>query len=407
LNLKTAENGLDKSNWTKLKVETPFIPAFSASWYSFFITTKSITMKFSINQLAGLVLGISFLVFSCKPSGSVPASWQKFMDCANTACVAEVVAVKDDYLKNPKPLFEEFIKTDERGEDHFVGWLYILRDSVLLNSSYGPTEDRIAMQQALISKSKEFEGDPKYGTWAKSVIGELEVLAIASELEDDVVEHQSITGTYTYERPNNAGSGEIKIYPSDDGTARYAILVVGPPPAHNQGLMEGKAPLNGNVVTITNTEFGGKCVIEMTFANEEVVVKTLSGDSPTCGFGNNVMADGTYKLVDDLNPFMAEGGDEVPSTLEGVWVSTTDPKSEIAIGNGKYVEIYETKEVSSSPFRYFKACPGDCNPVAKTPCIQVMGQDDVCYTVVKLDGKKLELSMIGGKGNTLVFKAKG
>lgn len=363
-------------------------------------------MKINTNHLAGLLLGISLLAFSCQPGGNVPASWQKFMDCANTACVAEVVAVKDDYLKDPKPLFEEFIKTDERGEDHFVGWLYILRDSVLVNSSYGPTMDRFNMQQALIAKSREFENDPKYGTWAKSVIGELELLAIASELEDDIVEHMSITGTYTYDLPKDAGSGEIKIYPSDDGTVRYAISVVGPPPAHNQGMMEGNAPLKDNVVTITNTEFGGKCVIEMTFADAEVVVKTLSGDSPTCGFGNNVMADGTYKLVDDLNPFMAEGGDPVPATMEGLWVSTTDPKSELAIGNGKYVEIYDTKEVSKLPFRYFEECPGDCNPVANKSCIQVMGQDNICYVVVKTTAKVLELSMIGGTGNTLVYKAK-
>lgn len=363
-------------------------------------------MKIQIKQTCLAGLALLSLFFACKTSTSEP--WQKFMACANTACVAEVVAVKDAYLQDPKPLFEEFIKTDERGEDHFVGWLYLLRDSVLLNANFGPTEDRVAMQQALIAKSKEFENDPKYGTWAKSIIGEVEMLAIASELEDGgVVEHFSITGTYTYERPNNAGSGELKIYPSDDGTTRYAISVVGPPPAHNQGMMEGTAPFKDNVVTITNTDFGGKCVIQITIADGEAVVKTLSGDSPTCGFGNNVMADGTYKLVDDLNPFMAEGGDPVPATMEGVWVSTTDPKSELAIGNGKYVEIYDGKEVSKLPFRYFEECPGDCNPVANKSCIQVMGQDNVCYVVVKTTKKALELSMIGGTGNTLVFKAKG
>lgn len=359
-------------------------------------------MKIKINQFVGLVFGL--FLFSCQPS--VPASWQKFMDCANTACVAEVVAVKDDYLKDPKPLFEEFIKTDERGEDHFVGWLYILRDSVLNNSSYGPTEDRLAMQQALIAKSKEFENDPKYGTWAKSIISEVELLAIASELEDDIVEHMSITGTYTYELPKDGGSGEIMIYPSDDGSVRYAISVVGPPPAHNQGMMEGTAPLKDNVVTITNTQFGGKCVIEMTFADAEVVVKTLSGGSAECGFGMNVMADGTYKMVEDGNPFIEVGGDEVPPALEGIWVSTTDKKSEVAIGNGKYTEIYNSEAGPRTPMSYHKSCPKDCNPVADTPCIKLHGQDDVCYVVVKADGKTLELSQIGGTGNTLVYKAK-
>lgn len=355
-------------------------------------------------KLLGLLCLLT-LVFSCQ-NNSVPASWQKFMDCATNNCVAEVVAVKDDFLKDPKPIFEEFVKTDERGEDHYIGWLYILRDSVLVNSAYGTTEERFAMQQAIVEKAKAYENDPKYGSFAKSMIDEIGNIAIASELEDDIVEHQSITGTYTYELPKEAGSGEIKIYPSDDGTVRFAISVVGAPPAYNQGMMEGTAPLEGNVVKISTSEYGGKCTIELTFNDGEVVAKTLEGDSPACGFGHNVMADGTYKLVDDLNPFMAEGGDELPTTMEAVWVSTTDPKSEVAIGNGKYVEIYETKEMSSSPLRYFKVCPDDCNPVAKTPCIQLMGQDNVCYTVVKNTAKELELSLIGGRGNTLVFKAK-
>jgi len=362
-------------------------------------------MKIQTYIIAVLGIASLALVFSC--GNTENAAWQSFMKCGGTNCVKEVVAVKDEYLKDPVPLFEEFIKTDQRGEDHFIGWLYLLRDSVLLNSSSSPAEERFAMQQALIEKSKQYESDPKYGQWAKSIIGELELLAIASEMEEVPAEHEPITGTYTYELPKEAGSGEIKIYPSDDGTVRFAILVVGPPPAHNQGMLEGNAPLNGNVVTISTKEYGGECKIELTFGEGQVVAKTLAGGSPECGFGNNVMADGTYKLVDDLNPFAAEGGDEVPTNLEAVWVSTTDPKSEVAIGNGQYVEIYDKKEVSKTPFRYFKVCPEDCGENGKMPCIQLVGQDVVCYTVVKADGKKLELSPIGGTGNTLVFKAKG
>jgi hypothetical protein len=362
-------------------------------------------MKLQNLLLPLITITIATSFFACKSDSAAP--WQQFMACANNNCVDEVLAVKDVYLKDPKPLFEEFILTDARGEDHFVGWLYILRDSVLLNEAHSPTADRVAMQQALIAKSREFENDPKYGSWAKSIIGEVEMLAILSETEDEgITEHLSITGTYTYELPNNGGSGEIKIYPSDEGTARFAILVVGAPPAHNQGMMEGTAPFEGNVLTITNTDFGGKCIIQMTFADAKVVVKTLSGDSPACGFGNNVRADGTYQMVDDLNPFMGEGGDELPTGMEGTWVSTIDPKSEVVISNGKYKDIYEGKEVSNLPFRYFKVCPEDCNPIAKTPCLQVRGQDDMCYTILKADGKTLEMSLISGRGNTLSYKLK-
>lgn len=363
-------------------------------------------MNFKTNFLAATSLLVLASLFSCKPN--VPASWQKFMDCATNNCVAEVVAVKDDFLKDPKPIFEEFVKTDERGEDHFIGWLYILRDSVLVNSKYGTTEERFAMQQAIVEKAKAYENDPKYGSFAKSMMDEIGNIAIASEGEDDIVALQAIMGTYTYELPNEGGSGELKINPSEDlSQVRYELTVVGPPPAYNQGMMEGTVPLEGMVVKIGTDQFGGKCTIELTFSDGQVVAKTLEGDSPKCGFGNNVMADGTYKLVDDLNPFRYEGGDEVPTTLEGNWVSTTDPKSELSIGNHKYIEIYEDKEMSTSPMRYFKVCPADCNPAGKTPCIQLVGQDIVCYALVKNTSKSLELSQIGGTGNTLVFKAKG
>lgn len=134
-----------------------------------------------------LCLGLSFALFtllsSCK--NKAVDAWQKFMACGGTKCVAEAVAVKDAFLQDPKPLFEEFIKTDERGEDTYVGWVYLLRDSVLMNPSYGSVEDRTAMQQAIVAKAKEFEADPKYGDWAKSMLTELGSLTISANAAAD------------------------------------------------------------------------------------------------------------------------------------------------------------------------------------------------------------------------------
>ena len=361
-------------------------------------------MKIKSTYWEGLCIGLVFFLFSCKTKESGP--WQKFMACATNACVAEAAAVKDAFLQDPKPLFEEFILTDKRGEDSYIGWLYLLRDSILVNSNYASIEERFAMQQAIIAKAKEYENDPKYGDWSKSIISELEVLAIASELEDAIVEDQMITGLYAYELAKEAGSGEIKILAIDENSVRFALEVIGPAPAFNQGTMEGTASLVGNLATISTTEYGGKCTITLTFADDQLVAETLAGDDATCGFGHNVRADGTYKLVDDLDPFRGEGGDEAPAAIIGSWVSTQDPKSELKIADGQYADIYEGKEVEKNPFSYHKSCPKDCAPIADTPCIKVTGQDDVCYTVVKADGKSLELSMIGGPGNTLVYKKK-
>ncbi len=357
-------------------------------------------MKVNSMQLAGLCLGLSILVFSCQPK-EVDA-WQKFMACSTNACVAEVLAVKDAFLADPKPLFEEFILTNERGEDHFVGWSYILRDSVIFNPNYETEAVRTAMQQAIIAKSKEYEADPKYGEWATSIIN-----TISAPVEGEAAgSDQGFTGTYTYDLGEEVGSGQIKILAIDDKTLRFALEIVGRAPAYNQGTMEGTATYVGNVATISTTEFGGQCTITLTFADDQLVAETKADEGGGCGFGNNVRADGTYKLVDDLDPFRGEGGDEAPKEIIGNWVSTQDPKSEIQLLGGEYLDIYEGKTVDKNPFSYHKSCPEACAPVADTPCIKVTGQDDVCYVVVKADGKTLELSMIGGTGNTLVYKKK-
>jgi hypothetical protein len=342
-----------------------------------------------------------FLVLNgCKKELS---PWEQFAACSNPSCVAEAIAVKTAFLQDPKPIFEAFIQSDSMGSDTYIGWIYLLRDSVVNNPNYDTEAARQTMKQALIDKAKEFENDPKYGTWSQSIIREL-----TGESDDVTADgYEPITGTYVFELPNEAGSGEIKILENEDQTVRFALMVVAGPPAYNQGYMEGTAPLTDNVVTISTEEYGGKCTITLSFSNDEIIAKTVAGDASACGFGNNVMADGTYQRVDDLNPFRAAGGDETPAQIQGHWVSTEDPKSEVIIAEGKYIEIYNGSELSNSLSSYHKICPKDCNPIAETPCLKVTGQDDICYTVVKADGKTMELSMIGGRGNTLVFKKKG
>jgi hypothetical protein len=170
--------------------------------------------------------------------------------------------------------------------------------------------------------------------------------------------------------------------------------------------MEGTATLVDNMATITTTEYSGKCTITLTFSDEQVVAKTLAGGDAECGFGHNITADGTYKRVDDLDPFRAEGGDEPPSVIQGHWVSTDDAKSELKIEDGKYIEIYGGEEVLNLAYSYHKICPADCSPVAETPCIRTIAQDGVCYVLVRADSKTLQLSMIGGRGNTLSYKKK-
>lgn len=362
-------------------------------------------MKRTVTQLLGLSLAFSLLVLSCKTEP--PGPWEAFVNCATNACVTEAVAVKDAFLKDPKAMFAKFEASGQKGEDHFIGWLYILRDSVLLNSAHSPTEERIAMQQAIVDAARPFETDPAYGDLAKSVTGEVEMLAIASELEDNIFEYAPLTGTYAYELPNDGGNGTLKISRIDADTILFDLEIVGGPPAHNQGMIQLRATqVSPGVYESVDVENGLDCKLQLLFDKEAVEIKTLKGGSAECGFGNGIVADNVYRMTSYDDPFLSGADAAMAKNLQGTWVSTTDNKSEISIENGMYTERYDGEQMSSLPYQVFPKCPALCNPVAETPCIAVMGQDDVCYAVVKADGQSLELSMIGGTGNTLVFKKK-
>jgi hypothetical protein len=128
------------------------------------------------NQILCFISTICFC--ACQMVAPQSNSWEIFTKCAGNNCIKEVIAVKDAFLKNPQPILTEFQATYEKGEDHVIGWLFILRDSVLMNPKMGTVEARYAMQQAVIAAAKPFEKDVKVHEMAQSVINELKIAAI-------------------------------------------------------------------------------------------------------------------------------------------------------------------------------------------------------------------------------------
>ena len=348
-----------------------------------------------------IVLAIGAL--SCKKESG---PWAKFIECSSNACVAEAIAVKDAFLEDPKSMLEQFAKTYEKGEDYVVGWIYLLRDSVLLNGSFAEPQARFDLQQAIIQAAKPYENDPKLGEMAKSVLGEVEMLAIASEMEEEMpTEIVPFAGTYSYELPNEAGSGELKISVVNSGSVRFALSVVGRAPSFNQGMMEGIAQMTAyNQFEYQTSEFGGACKLQFVFTGNMVSVSTLEGDSPSCGFGNNVRADGEYNLVNHQDPFLAAADAKKVKNMEGEWVSADDPKSGLAIENSMYYDNYDGETLGAFRFQYYPQCPDDCAPAGVFPCFKIFGQDELCYAIVKADGKTLQISLISGTGKTLTYK---
>lgn len=358
-------------------------------------------MKTNLFVLIPFVALFASLLSSCK-SGSGP--WQDFTACATNACVEEALAVKDAFLDNPQALLRQFDATYQKGEDHVIGWLYILRDSVLLNPAYASTDERFNMQQALIDAARPYANDPKLGEMAQSILSEIEVLAIISELEDNAEPYLPITGTYSFDL-GERGTGELLVSIISGEAIAFKLAIVGSAPAHNQGTMEGMAFLTTpNTYEHMTAEFGDPCKLLFSFGENGVTIKTTSGDPASCGFGNGVMADGEYAVVSHDDPFLSAQEAATAKKLNGRWVSEQDPQSELRIEKGLYTEVYNGEVMGSFPYKYFAKCPKDCVPVAPTPCLKVIGQDELCYTLVKVEGNRLELSLIGGNGSTLAFR---
>jgi hypothetical protein len=211
----------------------------------------------------------------------------------------------------------------------------------------------------------------------------------------------SITGTYTYDN-GDRGNGELKISQVAADKFKFKLLVIGGAPAHNSGALDGTVNLSPkNVGSFSMKKYSGECTLQFSWG-DEVTIRTLKGDAAACGFGNNVMADGVYKRKSFEDPFLSKTQAKAATMLIGTWQSTEDPKSSIKIADGQYSDVYEGQTPASPAMRYiyYPTCPKDCNPIAKTRCLKIIGQDDICYTVVKADGKVLEISQIGGRGNT-------
>ena len=101
------------------------------------------------------------------------------------------------------------------------------------------------------------------------------------------------------------------------------------------------------------------------------------------------------------DPILSEKEAKVAANLVGEWQSKEDPKAGVKIGNGRFEYLYAgEKPEPSMRYIYYPTCPKDCNPIAKMPCLKIVGQDDVCFAIVKVDGKSLDISQIGGTGNT-------
>jgi hypothetical protein len=172
-----------------------------------------------------LFLLIVSLFFQC--SAPKNDAWEVFTKCAASECIKEAIDVKDAFLKDPKTLLSQFQATYEKGEDHVIGWLYMLRESVLINPKMGTVEERIAMQKALIDAAKPFENDPKVHEMAQSVINELKIVDVAAGKINDPMagEEGSMETCYLLTMNKDTTSCKLSVAANGNISGFYSVSI--------------------------------------------------------------------------------------------------------------------------------------------------------------------------------------
>jgi hypothetical protein len=104
-----------------------------------------------------------------------------------------------------------------------------------------------------------------------------------------------------------------------------------------------------------------------------------------------------------FSPESAKSSADVTSKLTGHWQSEQDATYKLTIKGKQFLESHSGEAMPDQTFEYQAHCKSF--DAAVKSCLLVKGQSDATYyAIVNNDAEHLELSIIGGMGNTLKFK---
>ena len=122
------------------------------------------------------------------------------------------------------------------------------------------------------------------------------------EIEIKRTSTNKFVGTYSFS--NNEcenGCGSLLINPESDNSLIFYLEVNRGAPNYNSGSLMGKLFIsNQNTYEYTSNEFGS-CGLTFKLDDNFISIKTIDNRND-CGFGNNVSADGVYKLLNNYIP---------------------------------------------------------------------------------------------------------
>jgi hypothetical protein len=178
---------------------------------------------------------------------------------------------------------------------------------------------------------------------------------------------------------------------------------------HDTGLTQGCADEGGQMVcTITSR---GANLIARAGESSDAVMAVLAalplntavdvaGDITSMGdiTAEIVLSSVTLAAADPYATLAAE--------MQGMWVSNDDAASTFEVVGTQMVDIYAGEVQSSALLTFAAQCPEGPEGVGPVMIAQVMGDDPAamgCYYIASLAEGALEMSLMGGAGNTLTY----
>ncbi|MCS6928043.1 MAG: hypothetical protein NZM43_00975 [Saprospiraceae bacterium] len=354
-----------------------------------------------MTRLFFATLLVSTALLSCQPS-ETPV-WKAFKACSSANCLSEALAVRDAFCKNPQKLLEDFSRSQKVGDQHFAKWLQLLRDSAITNPSVGTYEERLAWRDEVLKAAQPYAQDAVIGEAARAVIEVLESVVFMEEemTEVPLSNHEVVfTGTYTFDK-GQAGVSTLAVRETEENTLHFRLTFSGKTSSRHQEGIRGEATLiSRNEARYVQHTSGNEYVLLMRWLGDDVEVITEKGNAVALGWESSAMTDGVYARQSYKDPFLDASEARRAALLEGDWISANDPKTLIRIKDGRIYQLYNGEELEP-PARclYFPQCPPSCSPAIGAPCLKIIAQDEVCYTILKADSKTLEISRVDGENH--------
>ncbi|HVR62166.1 MAG TPA: hypothetical protein VMU50_09715 [Polyangia bacterium] len=106
----------------------------------------------------------------------------------------------------------------------------------------------------------------------------------------------------TWRVPGAKPHSELRTIDHGKGDVEFQLDLRGGPPANSNGGMDGRISVKDGKAVFETVEFDDVCRIEFSFTPKQVVLRQAAGSWVDCGFGEGVVAAGTFLRISKKVP---------------------------------------------------------------------------------------------------------